>query len=101
RHTRSKRDWSSDVCSSDLMLANITREKQLRDAVMGYNDECRWGQIDLAGQRVEPSFREEFMLAHDKWGDEIQIADSEIVMVKVEIGRASCREREWRRGAGE
>src|SRR5207249_7407703 len=23
RHTRSKRDWSSDVCSSDLVLASI------------------------------------------------------------------------------
>src|SRR5207249_9542350 len=25
RHTRSKRDWSSDVCSSDLMAATIRR----------------------------------------------------------------------------
>src|SRR5699024_11990616 len=24
RHTRSKRDWSSDVCSSDLIFRNIT-----------------------------------------------------------------------------
>src|SRR5207247_5675128 len=24
RHTRSTRDWSSDVCSSDLLLASIT-----------------------------------------------------------------------------
>src|SRR5437868_7694352 len=29
RHTRSKRDWSSDVCSSDLVMAFAT----LRDAV--------------------------------------------------------------------
>src|SRR6266849_8952027 len=25
RHTRSTRDWSSDVCSSDLRLAGLTR----------------------------------------------------------------------------
>src|SRR5699024_12070495 len=25
RHTRSKRDWSSDVCSSDLVLALISQ----------------------------------------------------------------------------
>src|SRR5207249_5161503 len=25
RHTRSKRDWSSDVCSSDLTLASLQR----------------------------------------------------------------------------
>src|SRR5699024_11725684 len=24
RHTRSKRDWSSDVCSSDLFLVEVT-----------------------------------------------------------------------------
>src|SRR5699024_11595163 len=24
RHTRSKRDWSSDVCSSDLSIENLT-----------------------------------------------------------------------------
>src|SRR5437868_9398300 len=24
RHTRSKRDWSSDVCSSDLVCLNVT-----------------------------------------------------------------------------
>src|SRR5699024_12231260 len=33
RHTRSKRDWSSDVCSSDLYLAIISLirlEKELR-----------------------------------------------------------------------
>src|SRR5699024_12051924 len=31
--TRSKRDWSSDVCSSDLSLAEVTKEvaEQLRD----------------------------------------------------------------------
>src|SRR5699024_12008805 len=32
RHTRSKRDWSSDVCSSDLPLA-------LKAHVMKYNDQ--------------------------------------------------------------
>src|SRR6266513_4399881 len=26
RHTRSKRDWSSDVCSSDLAILTIIRE---------------------------------------------------------------------------
>src|SRR5699024_11540631 len=25
RHTRSKRDWSSDVCSSDLIIALVNR----------------------------------------------------------------------------
>src|SRR5699024_11815758 len=29
RHTRSKRDWSSDVCSSDLELRNIGVRNQM------------------------------------------------------------------------
>src|SRR5699024_11441802 len=31
RHTRSKRDWSSDVCSSDLDCAEILEYKQNRE----------------------------------------------------------------------
>src|SRR5699024_11345677 len=30
RHTRSKRDWSSDVCSSDLKSSQQTRYQHLR-----------------------------------------------------------------------
>src|SRR5207249_8083897 len=38
RHTRSKRDWSSDVCSSDLFSSRVLRhvndvEEKLVDAV--------------------------------------------------------------------
>src|SRR5207249_6122787 len=29
RHTRSKRDWSSDVCSSDLVVAGGKRDRQV------------------------------------------------------------------------
>src|SRR5690606_40754473 len=28
RHTRSPRDWSSDVCSSDLLLARVIADEQ-------------------------------------------------------------------------
>src|SRR5207249_8478893 len=30
RHTRSKRDWSSDVCSSDLMKAHLVHVEGMR-----------------------------------------------------------------------
>src|SRR5206468_8797823 len=30
RHTRSDRDWSSDVCSSDLVIKIMAREKSTR-----------------------------------------------------------------------
>src|SRR5699024_6634125 len=35
RHTRSKRDWSSDVCSSDLNFHGSMVFTQLRDLVRG------------------------------------------------------------------
>src|SRR5699024_11737169 len=31
RHTRSKRDWSSDVCSSDLRLQQLTFSSRVED----------------------------------------------------------------------
>src|SRR5699024_12050491 len=30
RHTRSKRDWSSDVCSSDLVLPKVMQGQQVQ-----------------------------------------------------------------------
>src|SRR5699024_11354254 len=34
RHTRSKRDWSSDVCSSDLVKENAQGEKRMLPDVL-------------------------------------------------------------------
>src|SRR5207249_8887485 len=33
RHTRSKRDWSSDVCSSDLSIADLVKKLETPRAV--------------------------------------------------------------------
>src|SRR5699024_11893013 len=33
RHTRSKRDWSSDVCSSDLSLPDLLGKQPLQSAL--------------------------------------------------------------------
>src|SRR5439155_8656335 len=42
RHTRWPRDWSSDVCSSDLGGAGRRRPPDRTDAVAGVeNDECQ------------------------------------------------------------
>src|SRR6478672_3886228 len=67
---------------SGCILQNLGTEERLRDAVVGYNDECRWGRIDLAAQRVMPAYRDRFRLSHHNWGRDYQIADSEIVHVE-------------------
>src|SRR5207249_5582713 len=55
RHTRSKRDWSSDVCSSDLFrrqAALLPQQLQLQEH--GRQDELREGlaEIESAAQRA-------------------------------------------------
>jgi len=64
------------------ILANLSPEERLRDAVVGYNDECRWNRLDLAVQRVIPPKRPDFYATHHRWGSDIQIADSDIVHVQ-------------------
>src|SRR5207245_3515455 len=84
RHTRCYRDWSSDVCSSDLVPlqgadgAGVER-RLVREPAEG-GDELR-PQLRLAG------------------GDllrRLQLLDRGLAGVEVlQIGRASCRERVW------
>lgn len=63
------------------ILQNLSTSERLRDAVVGFNDECRWARTDLAVQRVMPEFRSDFRLGHLAWGRSIQIADQEILNV--------------------
>src|SRR5207247_2883918 len=88
RHTRSTRDWSSDVCSSDLQVGAGGRE----------GDELAVGQADdpdVVGGLV--------LLVDTRIGVVGEAADAEdgrrllghFRDEEVQIGRASCREREW------
>src|SRR5699024_11657570 len=52
RHTRSKRDWSSDVCSSDLEAMNLTRlddvkTRLIRNLSKGYKQRVGLAQAVL------------------------------------------------------
>src|SRR5690606_41011685 len=73
RHTRFSRDWSSDVCSSDL----------------GWQGAVEHGPLAVSGRR--PALRG-IRRVEAAAGD----TESEVV---VEIGRASCRERVYVSGA--
>src|SRR5699024_11871604 len=92
RHTSSKRDWSSDVCSSDLMYKRNTSKLNQ--------------QIFVANLFFEPSTRTKmsFTVAQRKLGFEVlNFTPEHSSMTKgeslydtvktFEIGRASCRER--------
>src|SRR5699024_11914320 len=86
RHTRSKRDWSSDVCSSDLasgdrLLISLLVHAKEKKSFFGLGAEATvhiWGRPRL-----------------DQAAQTLRLAD-----VELEIGRASCRGRVWSWGVG-
>src|SRR5206468_9993669 len=92
-HTRSDRDWSSDVCSSDL-VGGLEREQAIL---------VESGEPHLAGVRMLGRVRQR--LAGDEVGGPFDLlrqsaADGDVDSYRqrgspreiIEIGRASCRE---------
>src|SRR5690606_39750916 len=91
RHTRFSRDWSSDVCSSDLFkftAAGVSSQRleyrRVSEAAMDYAEQCRFGQTEY-GSFVLKVFCPINPL-------NIQAADDEQFGRSTKIGRASCRE---------
>src|SRR5207249_8337353 len=84
RHTRSKRDWSSDVCSSDLIVESPTPSTTRRR--MAFATAVFEGEAELEGVRAERVDSLEALKALLLWGKVVPV---------FEIGRASCRERVW------
>src|SRR5699024_11609249 len=86
RHTRSKRDWSSDVCSSDLTIASST-----------------WGQTEPVTSVYSASSTP---IPEPVEGSGTPGGGGGLVMSSIgtttcnskEIGRASCRGKRGRRG---
>src|SRR5207253_6267116 len=87
RHTRWPRDWSSDVCSSDLVLCLVTRHNtrmslnypQKRHHLlqqMAQLDTMEYGSLKAEYRPAEPGQSSEPLGPYFK-----------------QIGRASCRER--------
>src|SRR5205809_972128 len=72
RHTRCSRDWSSDVCSSDL------DRLLLPDRVLAMCQDLFHYLLDTGG----PEQKTIIFCARDRHADDV-----------AEIGRASCRER--------
>src|SRR5688500_20172115 len=83
RHTRLQGDWSSDVCSSDLVLRHDRLELVVDDV----------DRIKLAAQEVF----DETLGDLTRGLERKRLID---VQRLAEIGRASCREREERGGVG-
>src|SRR5699024_11266232 len=88
RHTRSKRDWSSDVCSSDLAHATVTRN---------HEDGCALRILRLPDHLVIQGAGGSQTLDHlgDLMSVRLRSVDASLSLrdPRGEIGRASCRKR--------
>src|SRR5690606_40192567 len=85
RHTRFSRDWSSDVCSSDLaafhyFVSQTGKFENLKFKLMAYENELKMGDDKLL----------KFCLHQSK---PIVKHKNKIICLFDKIGRASCRER--------
>src|SRR5690606_40552868 len=90
RHTRFSRDWSSDVCSSDLVdwapapLPRMTQEREVLPT-----EETFSGFVFKIQANMDPRHRDRIAFMRVCSGKYEQG-----MKMRHEIGRASCRERE-------
>src|SRR5690625_6336542 len=89
RHTRWPRDWSSDVCSSDLD-SGVVRQKCGELRIKGLH-----GIVTVRETGEKLSSNEAYSRILQQPGDY-----GERIIEETQIGRASCRERGWS-GEGE
>src|SRR5207302_7646692 len=82
RHTRFSRDWSSDVCSSDLR----ERVEVADDVVVGRGSLVENDTTIGRGTRIQA---DAYITAYSTLEEDVFIAPC----VVTKIGRASCRER--------
>src|SRR5207249_6724583 len=92
RHTRSKRDWRSDVCSSDLG-ATVDAIGSLLSASGVEVQTAELMTVGLVQMAV-------VVLRMSTPRGEQTLTGSAIVRTDAKIGRASCRERVWRAVGG-
>src|SRR5207249_7330038 len=96
RHTRSKRDWSSDVCSSDLAVAPDHFVIVFLEFLCGFHLQIPEPPVAvLVVQIVGAILQEDADRLVGGLAD-----DAGIAVTAAEIGRASCRERGRGGGGG-
>src|SRR5207253_6056338 len=95
RHTRWPRDWSSDVCSSDLKQICHIAGGEIGEPLIDIGDSglVKHAEPIAGGLSLVLHDRRQEVFTH---GRLMRLADLE----GAQIGRASCRERVWRAGVG-
>ena len=65
------------------MFQNMSPATKLREAVQDGNEAARWGRLDIAMEKVAPAYAREYSRRHHAWGDEIQMADVDILRMEM------------------
>src|SRR5206468_7215791 len=89
RHTRSDRDWSSDVCSSDLRF--VQRSTAVQVLVMKNGHDSRL--VGLNALAKPPLFVVETVTRTCPSQLSMPMTSTTVCGTSSKIGRASCRER--------
>src|SRR5205807_5930662 len=88
RHTTLQGDWSSDVCSSDLLL--------ISEFYTAVKDEKKWVKVGISPFGIwRPGVPPTTTAGVDIY-DELYADARKWLRDGSQIGRASCRERVWR-----
>src|SRR5699024_11426245 len=98
RHTRSKRDWSSDVCSSDLRLATLLPRERARDPRVRGEHHGR----EIGGHEAvfgEVVLDQPAVVAQALWQDPVVRAADELVLV-LPLGPSPAEQQELLRVFG-
>src|SRR5699024_11541220 len=89
RHTRSKRDWSSDVCSSDLRGTRLSLFDEPEAGIDLWSFTNLIAVFEKMYEQINGSI---LIFSHQE--RILEIADKIVVIAAGrKIGRASCRER--------
>src|SRR5699024_11809550 len=93
RHTRSKRDWSSDVCSSDLADLFNSHQHDLIEAARAHAELLQWEAFTEALEGITDSGTRTVMTwLRDLYG--LTMIEKNLAWYLLnEIGRAACRGR--------
>jgi hypothetical protein len=75
--------WLLLLSVSGCFMGNTSSTKKITDSVQDLNEQARWGRIGDAALLVEPNYRDAFVSAHQSWGNDIELADTEIVHVQI------------------
>src|SRR5690606_39559372 len=97
RHTRFSRDWSSDVCSSDL--ESIPEGDLVLAETFDEDDSWETGSYEKGELRLEDGqyIVSAFESGSLFWGQNTDLHEDVVIQV-TKIGRASCREECTSRG---